>query len=268
MSNKVFATLLVGLFAATAAYADIQVTVLPSLAPNFFGSPSWDGYTANAIYAIENGLTSYGDPNSPTYYSQANHFTPSQTIVTGFPSWLGQTDPGSVFGAAFANELGNRMHFGFDISASGGETFELDDISFNSVSSPNAGLDWGWGAGPWYYSPIRIGIAADGTIYDNYQDGSLPVVQVIYVGSGNSYDAYCDTCTTADQQAALDAAALAGGDYWYTGTYSVTGSSGATYSGSATFYVGEVPEPSSILLAGVMLLASAGALRRCSRSRR
>ena len=254
VSSKTFVALVLGLFAVSAAYADIQVTVLPSLAPNAFGSPSWDTYAANAVYAIQNGLSSYGDPNSPTYYTQTTNFTADQTIVTGFPSWMGQADPGTVFGAAYANELGNRMHFGFDMVATKGETFDVNSVSFSSTSSPGGGLDYSWGAGPWTYSPWRIGITAGGKVYDNGEDGTLQVVQLIYVGSGNSYDAYCAGCTTVQQQAAIDAAALAGGGYTYTGTYSVTDSAGATFSGSGAFDVAPpVPEPSGIVLLGTII---------------
>ena len=200
VSSKAFVALVLGLFAVSAAHADIQVTVLPSLGPNYFGSPSWVTYVANAVYAIQNGLPSYGDSNSPTYYTQTTNFTADQTIVTGFPSWMGQADPGSVFGAAYANELGNRMHFGFDMVATKGETFDVNSVSFSSTSSPGGGLDYSFGAGTLAtYSLSRIGIAADHTVYDNGEAGSLPVVQLIYVGAGNSYDAYCAGCTTAQQ---------------------------------------------------------------------
>src|ERR1039458_10495284 len=114
-------------------------------------------------------------------YTQTTNFTADQTIVTGFPSWMGQADPGSVFGAAYANELGNRMHFGFDMVATGGETFSANNVSFSSTSSPGGGLDRSFGAGTLAtYSLSRIGIAADHTVYDNGEAGSLPVVQLIY----------------------------------------------------------------------------------------
>jgi hypothetical protein len=253
IASRVFAGLALGLCAVTAGYADIQVNVIPSLAPNAYGSPSWPGWTQNAVYAIQNGLTSYGNPNLPTYYNQVKDFTANQTIVTNFPSWMGEADPGSQFGAAFASELGNRMHFGLDIVATNGQTFDLNDVSFNSFSSPGAGLDYGWAAGPWTYSPWRIGITAGGAVYNNGEDGSLAVTRFIYIGSGNSYEADCSPCTAASQQAAIDAAAIAGGGYTYTGTYRVKDSSGRVFSGSGAFDVAPVPEPSGIILLVSML---------------
>ena len=124
-----------------AAYGDITVKVIPLWAPNAYGSPSWSGYVGNAIYA-QNGLSSYGDPNSPTYYSDDSDA--NQPLVTSFNSWMGYADPGA-FGAAFANELGNRMHFGLLVTTAGENRVELDDLSFtSSSSSPLDSLGFLW----------------------------------------------------------------------------------------------------------------------------
>ncbi|MGH9823776.1 MAG: hypothetical protein ACREDR_11070, partial [Blastocatellia bacterium] len=46
------------------------VAVKPSLAPNLFGSPSFAAYTANALAALQNGLSSMGNPaTSPAGYA-------------------------------------------------------------------------------------------------------------------------------------------------------------------------------------------------------
>ena len=211
---------ILAIFAVPAAHGDITVTVTTSLAPNAYGSPSWSGYVSNAIYALENGLSSYGDPNLPTYYSDNSDLYANQPLVTSFNSWMGYADPGAEFGAAFADELGNRMHFGLLITATHGETFNIDDLSFTSSSSdPSDGLGFSWGTGPWTYAPERVGLIhnPDGsvTVLDNGEDGSTPVDEFIYVGSGNAYwplegaaDPSCTGCSTAQMQAAIDAEAL------------------------------------------------------------
>lgn len=261
---------ILAVFAVPAAYCDITVTVTTSLAPNAFGSPSWSGYVSNAIYALENGLPSYGDPNSPTYYSDNSDLYANQPLVTSFNSWMGYADPGAEFGAAFADELGNRMHFGLLVTATDGATVALNDLSFTSSSSdPSDGLGFSWDASPWTYAPERVGIVLNpngsiADIYDNGEDGGLPVNEIIYVGSGNAYwplegaaDPSCTGCTTAQMQAAIDAEASADGGYTYTGTYNIDGASG-----SATFDVSAVPEPSAIVLLASVLGMVGISLRR------
>src|SRR5262249_55423481 len=63
------------------------MSVAPSPAPNGFGSPSFAGYTANAITAIGGGLTSVGNPaTTPTAYFRVSSLDDRGNIVTGFPS--------------------------------------------------------------------------------------------------------------------------------------------------------------------------------------
>lgn len=259
---EISAAVALAAFAAPAAFAEISVTVTPSLAPNYFGSPSWNGYAANAVYAIQHGLASYGDPGLPTYYYQADHFAPSEAIATAFPSWMGRVDPGTVFGPAYGNERGNRMHFGLHILATGGEAFELDDLSFNSVSAPNPGLNWHWDAGPWTFTEARIGIGADGHTYTSGSSTGIALTEFIYVGSGNTFEAACPGCTLEEQQDALLAAAFLLRGVTYTGTYTVVDAAGQSFSGAGAFTIDPVPEPSSIVLLGAALFAATGVLRR------
>lgn len=128
--------LLLIVLAGCSAYADILTEVFPSVAPNAFGSPSYSGYVSNAIHAILNGLPAYGNPNDPTYYQQQSTIAPNQMIVTGFPSWLGSANPGTVFGPAYANELGNRPLFGVVINAGpGAPSISISELSFAATSN-------------------------------------------------------------------------------------------------------------------------------------
>jgi hypothetical protein len=250
MLKKLLVPMAASLFAATLAFGEgISVEVIPSLAPNAFGSPSWNGYVSNALYALEHGLAAYGDPSLPTYYSAESNFRNTEPLVTTFNSWMGYADPGSVFGPAFANELGNRMHFGLHVVGNG-TRFSISDLSFSSHSSdPGDLLGYSWGAAPWSYSPARVGVLINPDGSRTYvTTGDQQVDELMYVGSGNSLwpladtaDPGCTGCSTSQQQAAIDAMAASPDGYRYTGTYSVLG-----YSGSGTFQV--TPEPSTYLL--------------------
>jgi hypothetical protein len=243
--------------ALPSAKADIVINVVPWLAPNGFGSPSWSQAQTNAVQGMMNGGVATG--TGPSAFVPQSNPTAAQGIVTGFPSWLGQADPGTVFGPAYASELGNRMTFGLGIVGSGGTQFSISQLSFNAVSSdPGNGLGFGYAAGGYDYSTSYVGVqyGADGVlggVDDTFITGGLNTQLVNAVfgrGSGNSYDAYCPGCTLAQQQAALDAV-TPNYDFTYTGTYSLAGATG-----SGTFQVaGAVPEPGTWAM---MILGFAG----------
>ena len=125
-----FATLAVLALAVVmpaSAQGTITINQYASPAPNFYGSPSWAGYQANTMNSLVNNLGDIGNPaTDPTAYQQLGaSFTPGMIEVTSFPSWMGQANPTG----AFANELGNRLHWGVTISDAGG-TFTLAGVSF------------------------------------------------------------------------------------------------------------------------------------------
>ena len=246
------AAIAAGMLTATGAYAQSAPTIIvtPTLAPNAFGSPSYTTWVDNSVYAQAHGLTSYGTANSPTQYNAQSNVTAAQGIVTGFPSWLGSADPGTVYGAQYANELGNRMAFGIFINGNGSQ-FSIDGLSFNAASS-DAGnaLGFGFGAGSYTYNNDYRGIlkGADGilgTADDVYvTSGAATQLVDAFVGrgSGNSLAAYCTGCTIAQQQQAInDAAAYFTGPTTFTGTYTL-----GNISGSNSFVItAGVPEPAT-----------------------
>ena len=103
----------VTLVAVQSASADpLILTVTPSIGP-VFSSPSFGTYAANALYALENGLTTAGNPAKPTYYSalgitNGNSATPTvqtQNILSttdsngpsfAYNSWNGAVYPLSL----------------------------------------------------------------------------------------------------------------------------------------------------------------------------
>ena len=231
--------------------ASISVDVYASSAPNFYGSASWDTYTQNALYAQENGLTNYGGDRStdPTAYERApEKVNPWDSAVTSFNSWQGDTNPAG----AFANEYGNRIHFGLHAYGDGITKFSLEDVSITIESSDQGnslGYTWGEGTHGNYRSSF-IGIdwgqdntkgGGDDIVYDgtNGTLGSTEVDELVYVGVGNAWwpeqDGMNDYYNWIGSEGPID----------ITGTYTIKG-----FSGSDTVTVA-VPVPGAVLLGGI-----------------
>src|SRR4051794_23069309 len=115
---------------AAASASSVDISVYPVLAPNAYGSSNYAPWVSNAVQALENGQSSAGDPSSPAYYHQQSSSTYRQAIVTGFSSWLGDIDPATTYGAAYATELGNRIHFSGSIHGNGMQ-FSISQLSFD-----------------------------------------------------------------------------------------------------------------------------------------
>jgi len=242
MYRLLLASIATALLAAVAPAGATVIDVSPWLAPNAFGSPSWTQAQQNAVQAMHDGLSSVG--SGPAAFNvQTSPVTADQVIVTGFPSWMGKVDPGNVFGPAYSNELGNRMTFALRVDGQGAQ-FSISQLSFTGASSDAGnGLGFGFSAGSYNYGTGFQGVlkGADGLLWtadDQYVTGGANTQLIdglIGRGSGNSYDAYCPGCSLPDQQAALNAAALASlydGPFSFTGTYNLAG-----VTGSATFDV-------------------------------
>jgi hypothetical protein len=229
--------LAVGGALSASAQSTPTITVVPTMAPNAYGSPSIDAWTQNAITGIEDGQTTVGAPG-PTQYNAASGPLPNAyNNVTSYSSWLGQANPPG----AYAGEYGNRATF--DVLVNGnGSKIDLADLAFNSVSSdPNNNLGFGFGPGipnP-YFGPFTDYDSQDiGLIFN--QDGSTTVVnsgdasqlvdEIISVSAGDAYWPVSATSSPADEQAAIDESDAAVGSYTYTGSFYLDGASG-----SATF---------------------------------
>lgn len=253
------ALLLVVLASGLTQAGSISIEVVPALAPNVYGSPSFTAWQSNAIYALEHGLDSYGNLGSPERYQAGSNYNSAQVVVTGFPSWMGQAGPTG----AYAAELGNRMHLGLRIDG-GGAQFSISELGFSASSTdPFNALAFAYPDG-YNYGPGYVGVLAglDGQLWtadDTYITGGASTQLVdglVARGSGNSFAAYCPGCSLADQQAALDAAAAyPGAQYLFMGAYTLTDASGQTLaSGSATFTIDSVPEPGTLALVGSALV--------------
>ena len=248
--------LLAAAMSANAAITTIQVT--PSSGPNGYGSPNYSGYAGNAIYALENGLASYGNPSSPSYYNQAPAvMSVLNNIVTGFASWNGVANPSG----AYASELGNRLLFGLDVKGNGNK-ISIDQLSFVMSSTDGNTLGYSYGLGSYGYSSQYVGwnYGADGIrgtaddVFITSGAASQQVDELVGRGSGNAWAVYeGDYPGTLQDEINQAAAALGTSPIDFTGTYTL-----GAVQGSATVTFEPVPEPTTFI-AGALLLLPFGA---------
>jgi hypothetical protein len=258
--GKALVRVLLGLLVElSAAAAGVEIFVAASSAPEFGWSPSFDGippdYAVNALYALENGLSNYGDPASPTYYSQQSTFAPGDLMSSsGFKSWKGVANPTGLF----TNEYGNLLHFGLHIRAQG-PTFKVANLTFRYTSvdnftGPGQGqyplgeLGFAGDFGSWAgWGVYGTGRKADGTPATSINDD---LVEFSYVGLGDSFMAFVPHDGPTPQEA-LDnlASSILGPETnahnvtSISCEYSLLASDGQTYSGSATAYRAPGPSP-------------------------
>jgi len=263
MKTKVASLLAICVLCAAPALVNagtVTVTVLPSVAPNAFGSPSWAGYVSNAMTGLQTNQTTVGDRTvTPTGYTGGvTSVTAGQIEVTSFNSWEGNANPTG----AFQNELGNRLHFGLTV-VSTSQQFDLADVGF-SITSNDVGDDLGYTgdlSGTDFSTGTRIGLSygadgikgtADDILYDAANPGSdtSMINELYYVGVGNAeWPGGSDPDPSnplLGQQGAIDAETQ-----WIdsnisdiTGSYTINfGTSTAT--GSADVAVTAVPLPSA-----------------------
>ena len=241
---------------------DITITVIPALAPNANSSPSWNDWVSNAITALLNGYASCGDPSLPSYYQQVTDaISVTNNIVSVFPSWNSLADPGTVFGANFAGESGNRLHFGFDIN--GGTNFiSIAQLSFVAHSTDtNNTLDFSYAAGSYTYSPSCVGIIygpGGANIYITSGPATQPVNEIVGRGSGNAWWASADGMPDlASEQSNLNvrASQICSAPFVFVGTYTLGGASGL---GQVTFTPALTNAPPLEIDSPVLSIAPAG----------
>jgi len=190
----------------------ITMEQFPTSAPNSLGSPSFAGWTTNAINGLENNISTVGNPQTdPTAYYRVSNLGDRGNIVSGgFTSWHGVADPGTVFGPAFANELGNRLLFGLHILGNGTQ-FRLSNLSFALHSSdPSDTFQQIDNFSTDSYTPQRVGINygpdhIKGTGDDvriTSGPGTQLVDELMYVGAGGALP----NSGTGTPQEQLDAA--------------------------------------------------------------
>ncbi len=245
------------------AFADtITMQVYAAEAPHTFGSPSWTQWVANAVYAIENNLPSYGAAG-PTQFNLATSGTDSSNIVTNFPSWNGVTPPP----AGYTAELGNRLTFIAVITDSTGAGISLSELS-TAMSSNDPHDTLGGGTFNYSFSTANYtNTAADGSggvqvgllggaPVANGTPGTTDVNEIIAFGWGNALANTSGTCSSLSGQASINCVKA---QYDALMPFDVTGSFslatlGGTVAGSDSVPFG-VPEPASLALFGSAIAA-------------
>ena len=271
------AVLFVCAFAVQATAGPVVIHVYTALSPNGYGSPSYAAWQQNAVDAMKaGGALTQGTAGAPSYFYQGSDFTAAEVTVTSFHSWMGQADPGAVFGAEFENELGNRMMFPLWIDGDG-TLFSISMLSMTMDSTdPEDGLDYAYNGG-YNYSAGYVGLnwgpdQIRGTGDEFWVTGgaSTQLVNELFGrGSGNSFwPCYGEACTTIEQQqAAIDETALyPGTPFQFTGTYTLALPETGSVSGQATFNIRPVPDGGATLTLLGCALVGLGALRRKFRS--
>jgi hypothetical protein len=269
--RPLYLCLLAATLTCSLAFADDipTISVYASPAPNAYGSPSWGGYVSNAINALQNGLSSVGNPaTDPTAYYQVTNGTAYSNIVTSFPSWNGSADPTG----AFAGELGNRLHFGVDIQGNG-TLISLSELSFN-MSSSDPGNTFGF-TGDFStddYTATRVGIifgtGNNPNTYINSGSGTQQVDEIDYVGVGNAIgNTDLGVNCPGSDQSTLDCVAglyAALTPFTISTEYSLAYAEGHVATGSAS--VDFAPEPGTVSMLGLGI-AALGCLAWRRRSR-
>jgi len=234
------------LLASSAAFSGVvQITVVASVGPTTDTSGLLNTYLSNAEYALQHGLTSYGTPDTPGYYTAAtNPIYAGSIITTTFASWLASALPTG----AYANENGNELYFGVSIVSSvaftmaqvlySGSLFtggDLSDLCFNSHTVGSLG-----------------GVLATHTADPNCGtgvatiDAAKPIDSFWY--SGVSLVDPTVITSAADLAAELALVDGTAGDV----TYTLTEATGAIAgSATATFDLVAVPEPGTYALIGL-----------------
>ncbi len=249
---------LLALVLALASHAQVTIDVFPTLAPNSYGSPSFAAWTDNAFAALYGGSIVPGDAGTPSYFSVAPAtLEATDVFVTSFPSWRGFAEPGTVFGPAFANELGNRLHFAF-VADGHGRQFALSQLSFAfGTTDPAHTLDFTFAAGDYNYSASYVGIlfGADNQLgggddfFVTSGANTQLVDAVIGRGSGNAWWPVHTVGDGLSDQEVIDltaAALLPSLSTRVTATYTLDFGDGDTVAGQAAVTI--IPEPSTYAL--------------------
>jgi PEP-CTERM putative exosortase interaction domain len=240
------------------------VAVRPSL------SSSFTTWRSNVIAALKQGYETptFGTPGTPSYFTTVSGTLPvaASFHTPDFVSWMGSADPASVYGAAYANELGSSIAFAGVVLGNGTQV-SLSQLSqqftLGHVTSPtlttgnygssfvgvNYGLNGAFGGGDDTY--VTSGSAAqlvDALIFTGNSSGNL----ITGASSGSTNQEKLDIKVAA-LGTTSDISAL----------YSMTGPYGTVSSTYVQHFASAIPEPSAYAgIGGAFVLALALIVRR------
>lgn len=260
----------IGILCTAGLRADPTMFVVPSIGPNAQASPNGPAYNANAVNAVYQGVGTFGTPGTPGYYEGLPNdamLPNTANVVTDFPSWQGNADPGGTYGAGFANELGNRLFFGFGVvRAPGDAQFSIDQLSFLADSNVPE-ITFSVAAGGYVYNDRTWGVlfgpngvlgGGDDTFITS--GPSTQLVDAIFGRGTGLALAVLTSSPGSNNQERLDIFAFSTPNYFIRGTYSINGFSG----GGRTFFFA-VPEPGTVIggvAAGLLVVGGLWRRRR------
>lgn len=105
-----------------------SLAIFPAVGPSL-ASPSFYGFSQNALQALQEDLPTLGGPGPTQYNRLAGSLNPLSLIDSAFAfnSWLGIVNPAPPFD----QEFGNQLYFGIQVvGGDGSDLFSLDQLIF------------------------------------------------------------------------------------------------------------------------------------------
>ena len=265
----------------------VSVEVIPLLGANFFGSPSFDGFSGNAMDFLQDGTAGPDyDLDSTGFLADPGFIPVEEIIATSFPSWRGEA-PGQ-----FAGETGNRAYFGLRVESDPNcPDFQPGALSLDGVSGSLQWLDPDQSPSDIIpnptvnfslfnetYTDLRVGVSygadmmpggGDDIVYNSGEAGSTPVDAIYYLGASDSlvfgndviYDPNISDQDNIDNLVTAFLDPVHPLPQELTTEYTIVNNNGVEYCGKGSVFV---PEPAGLQL----ILGFAGFLAFVGRRRR
>jgi hypothetical protein len=264
--------LIIAALSQASARAGYTVVIVPSIGPNAdpaFGLASQTAYNANALNALQNGLTTAGAAGPGQYntlpgsYNVSGAFTVSNNVIpisrivtTGFNSWNAIAPPTGVN----AGQYGNSLYFGLKVTNPAGFTLSGLNLSgMSTVGDPQQNLGFSFGpAGYTFTSGKFLGISAGTTpggpaagqpVTSSTPNANNIALTALYgVGSADSLFGNFFSPPGSNQNT-INYNLLQAGAYSY--PYNESYTLGGTQFNAAQLEIQGVPEPATWTLLGV-----------------